>query len=199
MARKQTIISTHLPYHITARSNNKEWFNIPLHQVWKIMTDELKFIQQTENVIIHSFVLMANHFHLIMTTPDGNISKTMYWFMKRTTIKIQKHSGRINKIFGGRYKACLISTHKHLFHAWKYVFQNPLRAGICKRCEEYPYSTLSHQTSGIKLPFEVTTCLDIPINDVNKVFSNKENTLIHKALKRTEFQIPKNNNNKTSI
>jgi putative transposase len=57
-----------------------------------------------------SFFLMNNHFHLLVLTPEEDIDGIMYFFMKEVTLEIQKCSGRINKIFGGRYKVSMIST-----------------------------------------------------------------------------------------
>jgi putative transposase len=59
-------------------------------------------------------------------------------------LKIQDESGVINQIFGGRYKWCLIQSQQYLSNCYRYVYQNPVRAGIVRRCEEYPFSTIQN-------------------------------------------------------
>jgi putative transposase len=81
----------------------------------------------------------------------------MYEFNKRLALKIQNESGVINQIFGGRYKWCLIQSQQYLANCFRYVYQNPVRAGVVARCEDYPYSTLQN-CLGIS-PFS------IPIHD----------------------------------
>ncbi len=154
--------------------------------VWK-----LKLIQQKENAIIHGLVLMDNHFHLIISTPNANISKVMYWFMKTVTLDIQKKSKRINKIFGGRYKACLITTKKYLFNATRYIYQNPLRAEICNKAEDYPYSTLHTITANFKLPFHLEPNCDMDLETINQLYTETENEVVKKALRKTKFSLQK--------
>jgi putative transposase len=101
-----------------------------------------------EAYIIHpielvSFVLMGNHYHMILYTPNSNIDLFMYEFNKRLALEVKKHSGNINRIFGGRYKWCLIRSHHYFSNCYRYVYQNPMRAGIVANCEDYPYGTLN--------------------------------------------------------
>lgn len=104
-----------------------------------------------------SFVLMSNHYHMLLYTPNGNLDRFMYEFNKRFALKIQKEAGVINQIFGGRYKWSLIQSREYLSNCYRYVYQNPVRAGLCFRCEEYPFSTLQFINAGSIFP--------IPIHD----------------------------------
>lgn len=142
MPRKPLIRSKTLPYHVTSRTNNKEWFSLKLSEVWKIAQRTLKEASHVHPVSVVSFVLMNNHYHLILHTPEGNLDKFMYEFNKRFALEIKRRSGHINHIFGGRYKWCLIESQKYYMNCYRYVYQNPIRAGLVERCEEYPYSSL---------------------------------------------------------
>ena len=104
MPRKKLIRSKTLPYHVTARSNNKEWFQLPLNQVWELSKESLKEASEVHPVELISFVLMSNHYHMLLTTPQGNLDGFIYEFNKRLALKIKAKSGQINRIFGGRYK-----------------------------------------------------------------------------------------------
>jgi len=102
----------------------------------------MKEARDIHPVQIIAFVLMGNHYHLMIQTPQGNLDQFMYEFNKRLALKIKINSGQINRIFGGRYKWCLIESQKYLMNCYKYIYQNPIRAGLTNRCEDYPYSTL---------------------------------------------------------
>jgi putative transposase len=86
---------------------------------------------------------MNNHYHLLASTPDKNLPTIMNRLHTEISIAINTSAGHTNHVFGGRYKACEIKNMNYLYNAIKYVYQNPLRAGICKSAEFYPYSTLS--------------------------------------------------------
>lgn len=194
MPRKPTIHSSDFPYHVTARTNNKDWFGLEMPALWKLAMQELRFIEKRERAIIHHFVLMNNHFHMILSTPKANISKIMYWLMKRLTQKIQRKTQRINKIFGGRYKACLITTVRYQFNAERYVLQNPIRANLCDKAEDYYFSTLYYSHRNIKLPFDLVELTDLSLSWINKVYEQKEVRDYKLALSRTKFQSPKTKN-----
>lgn len=142
MPRKNVPISTEHPYHLVARFNNRECFARDLDLLWTITENHLYFISKAHGMVIHAYVLMSNHFHLLASTPEGNISKCMHHFMRETSIAVAELTGRINHIWGDRYFPSLITNQHHFSHAYKYVLRNPVKAKICQRVEEYPYSTL---------------------------------------------------------
>ncbi|OQW54629.1 MAG: hypothetical protein A4S09_05590 [Proteobacteria bacterium SG_bin7] len=107
------------------------------------MSEQLFFVHHAYKVKIHAFVLMSNHFHLLISTPEGNLSNAMLWFMRESSRTIIKNSGRINQTYGSRYKGTLITSSQYYLNVYKYVYRNPVTAGICDRVEEYQYSTLS--------------------------------------------------------
>ena len=92
--------------------------------------------------------LMGNHFHLIVTTPLGNLS----WFMQQlegqfATYLNWRHQ-RVGHLFQGRFRGVLIESDLHLLIAACYVFVNPVVAGLCDRPEQWKWSTYS-STAGI--------------------------------------------------
>ncbi|AGH94759.1 transposase [Pseudobdellovibrio exovorus] len=142
MPRKKFLAHNDWPYHVTARCLNKEWFSLPMETIWDIYSKYLFFIHHSYGVRIHSFVLMNNHFHLIIQTPHGNLSQAMNYLMRETSRVIGFESGRINHIYGGPYYWSLLKSPLYYLHAYKYVYRNPVEAGLCYRVEEYPYSSL---------------------------------------------------------
>ena len=150
---RPNLIRTHLyPYHVTIRTNNKEWFDIPIDRVWEFCLKSLVEANQVHQVRLISFVLMSNHYHMILKTPDCNLDKFMYEFNKRLSLRIRKESRRINSVFGRRYKWCLIKSQTYLYNCYRYVYQNPLRAGLTDNVANYPYSSLYYLVNGKQFP-----------------------------------------------
>jgi len=155
MPRKNLIRSNIHPYHITIRSNNKDWFDLPMPEMWRICLGALKRAHEKHPAQIHAFVLMQNHYHLLITTPEGNIDKFMfetnYWISKTVRIRTK----RLNHIFGQRYRWSLIESADYQLQALRYVYQNPLKKNLSPRCEDYPFSTLYFYVRGIDLGFKL--------------------------------------------
>ncbi|MBT3234709.1 MAG: hypothetical protein HN353_02035 [Bdellovibrionales bacterium] len=140
---KQNLIRTdQYPYHITARANNKEWFPIVIDKLWPLLNDLLTLTSWMYEIEIHAFVLMSNHFHLLVSTPKSNLDFAMRFFMSNSAKEINYLSGRINRVYGGRYKWSIIKDEAYLFNVVSYIYENPRRANSCKSIESYPYSTL---------------------------------------------------------
>ncbi len=107
------------------------------------MGDYLYLVHHAFNLKIHSFVLMSNHFHLMVTAPEDNLSQAMLYFMRETSREITRLSGRINQTYGARHHKTYLGNYHYFMNTYKYVYRNPVKAGICECVEEYPYSTLS--------------------------------------------------------
>lgn len=145
MPRPKLIRTAEHPYHITTRSNNKEWFYIPTSDVWNHAYSILKNSEKKFNVKVDAFVVMNNHYHLCVYTPEANVDKFMNDFNLKLSKKISRQADRINRIFGARYHWSVIETNSYYFNVIRYIYQNPVRAEICQRCEDYPFSDLVFQ------------------------------------------------------
>ncbi len=143
MGRRHIILNNANPYHIFGRSNNKEWFYLPEDICWEIFIKNLQLAQKNYALKIHSFLLMSNHYHLTCTTPRSNISEAMHFVLTQISKAINKYTGRINHVFGGRYKWKVISDQYYYYNAHKYIYRNPVDAKIVTRAEAYKNSTLA--------------------------------------------------------
>lgn len=154
MPRAKAVQQSDHPYHITARCINREWFNLPMESVWNVFCEELTNINKTHSIQIHSFVLMSNHFHLIITTPEANVSKAMHQFMNTSSRKLTRAGNRINQTFAGRHYKCILDDYSYFMNAYKYNYRNPVHAKICESVEDYPYSSLAMKLgyAQMKLP-----------------------------------------------
>ena len=155
MPRAKAVLQSEFPYHVTARCINAEWFHIPMDQVWEIFCSELKACCEDHRLQIHCFVLMTNHFHLIVSTPEANISSAMQQFMYRTSRRLTRAGNRINETFAGRHYKTILTTNEYFANTYKYIYRNPIAAGICESVEHYRYSTIYFLVSGREPPFPI--------------------------------------------
>ena len=142
MPRRKLIRQNIFPYHVMSRTNNKDWFKIPIFEVWDICKNALEYSIQKRPITLHSFVLMGNHYHMLITTPDSNIDQFMQKFNLRLSLLISNYSGTINHKFSNRYKWTIVDNKNYLLNVYRYIYQNPVRAGITKLAHHYPYSSL---------------------------------------------------------
>lgn len=197
MPRKIVPISPDHPYHISARCINRDWFAMPLKDVWAIMEDYLFFINHAFNVKILGFALMQNHFHPLAQFPNSNISEAMMYFMRETSRTITKDSHRINQTYGGRFFRSLIQSQHHYLNVYKYVLRNPVSAGVCQRVEDYPFSTLrgliGFEPLHIPLEEDINLFLDLDgtLDWLNETPDPLDIEAIKAALKRPIFCLKK--------
>jgi putative transposase len=202
MTRKRFLQSTQFPYHINSRCINKDWFSIPLEDVWQLMSDYLFFIHHAFEIKIYSFVLMSNHFHLMAGAPEKNLSEAMRYLMTEVSRSIGQTAGRINQTFGGRFHRSLIDNDLYFAQVYKYVYRNPIRAGICEKAEDYKFSTLPGLLGkqAVAIPLEEDIFLFQNNNAEKYLRWLNQNPAEHieerikKALKKSHFKFPKNNN-----
>jgi len=185
MPRKNLIRTNLIPYHVTNRSNNKDWYQISMSEVWEIAQLSLSKAYKKYPFDLHAFVLMSNHYHMLIQTPDSNIDKIMFEFGMSFSKDLRKASNRVNKMFGGRYKWSLINSHAYYCNVIRYIYQNPLRANIVKKCEDYPFSSLKVQTS---IPLS-SKSLKLDTNWLNQEVLKSSVYAIKKGLKKSEFEI----------
>jgi putative transposase len=200
MPRKHLLKSPVLPYHVTARANNRENFPLDKAQLWKIIGNECLLLHLLYGVEFQSFVLMANHFHTIVTVPEYDLGIVMNHFMKSISRTVNLFSGRSGHVFGGPYHWSLINSTRYFSHAMKYVYRNPVRAKICENVEDYPYSTVQGLLGLAPLPFPLNYTrvgmeISFPSDEgpqqlewLNTPFPKEAEALIRKGLHHRIFQ-----------
>lgn len=190
MPRPLLIRSKTHPYHVTSRTNNKEFFPIPLNEVWKIMLEELHRMHLKYGLAVHAFVLMGNHFHLLCHTPQGNLDEVMRLFLRMTSIRISKEAEAKNHLWGGRYKWSLVESQTHYYQVYRYIFQNPVRAGIFERVESYPFTTLKD----VPIPLHSFIPMSFggkegELHWLNESYDKEDQELIRLGLRKFQFDV----------
>lgn len=127
-------------YHITSRGNERQ-------KIFVDNKDREKFLNILEEyhkrfkAIFHCFALMNDHYHLLLETPLGNLVRIMQGINGRYTGYFNRRHGRIGHLFQGRYRGILVDKESYLLVLNRYIHLNPVRAGICKRPEDYFWSS----------------------------------------------------------
>ncbi|MBK9293509.1 MAG: transposase [Oligoflexia bacterium] len=206
MPRKKKLFNPYRPYHITARCINREWFGLPMDHLWEFYSDYLFLINKMYQVEIFSFVLMPNHFHLIARFQNKNMSEAMNYFMRETSRYISSQSGRINQIYGAPYHKSCLSTDNYFYHAYKYIYRNPVDAELTSKVEDYKYSSLFGLLGQSKLIIPITEDLllfnqnmDETLTWLNKDYKKTDRNLIRCALRKSEFAFATKNGLKSDL
>ena len=90
---------------------------------------------------IFAYVLMDNHYHILLRTNRANLSKAMQWLGATYTRRFNNKHLRSGHLFQGRFKNIMVQNDAYLMQLSCYIHRNPLRAGIVKRLADYTWSS----------------------------------------------------------
>ncbi len=127
-------------YHITARGDRRE-------NIFEDDQDRLAFLATLAKVVkqfnwlCYAYCLMDNHYHLLIQTPDGNLSKGMRQLNGVFTQSSNRRHSRVGHLFQGRFKAILVDSDAYLLELARYVVLNPVRAGMVKKADRWHWSS----------------------------------------------------------
>ena len=96
----------------------------------------LETVCETYNWQCHSYCLMSNHYHLLIETPEGNLSRGMRQLNGVYTQKFNRANKRVGHVFQGRYKAILVEKDSYLLELSRYIILNPVRARMVHKAQD---------------------------------------------------------------
>ncbi len=140
MARSLRIEYEGAVYHVTSRGNERKKIFFTKHDYKKFL-DYIKEAKKKYGVMVHCYVLMSNHYHIVIETPKANLSKVMQYINGSYTTYINTKKTRSGHLFQGRYNAIVVDKDNYLLELSRYVHLNPVRAAIVEKPEEYSYSS----------------------------------------------------------
>jgi len=152
MARALRITFPGAFYHVTSRGNERK-------AVFKSLSDRDKFLEYLESATqrydarIHAYCLMENHYHLLLETPAGNLSRIMRHINGAYTTYFNVKRDRSGHLFQGRYKAILVDMDEYAKELSRYIHLNPVRAQIVETPERYKWSSYQSYI-GLQKPAE---------------------------------------------
>ena len=127
-------------YHVMNRGRRGE-------SVFRREKDYLTFIELLKdtlemwNLRVGAYCLMPNHYHLLIQTPDANLSRCMRHINGVYTQRFNRNHLLDGQLFRGRYKAILVDGDSYLLELLRYIHRNPLEAGLVNVLEKYPWTS----------------------------------------------------------
>ena len=134
--------------HVIQRGNNRSSCFYSGND-YRLYLDCLAEAAITHGCLVHAYVLMTNHVHLLATPQKpGAASKMMQHLGRRYVRIVNDRHGRTGTMWEGRFKASLIDSEQYLFTCHRYIELNPVRAGITAQPREYRWSSYRHYAEG---------------------------------------------------
>lgn len=127
-------------YHVLNRGRRKEdiFFQDADRKLFFKLIEEATRLYKLE---VHAYALMSNHYHLLVCTPEGNLSKIMRHINGTYTQTINKKYHYEGSVFKGRYKSILVEEEGYLLELVRYIHRNPLKAGIEKKVGTHKWTS----------------------------------------------------------
>jgi putative transposase len=151
MARPLRIEYPGAVYHVTSRGNARQ-------AIFRDDRDRQRLLDVLAAVVgrakwrCHAYCLMENHYHLLLETPEGNLSRGMRQLNGIYTQAFNRRHGTVGHVFQGRFKAILVARESHLLELCRYVVLNPVRAGVVRAAGQYPWSSYRATVGRVRRP-----------------------------------------------
>ena len=136
-------------YHVMNRGRRKEDI-FTQKKDYRLFIELLKETAELFNVNIASYCMMPNHYHLLLHTPDGNLSRCMRQINGIYTQRFNRIHKYDGQLFRGRYKSILVEVDSYLLELLRYIHKNPIRAGLSGDINDYEWSSHSGYLSDSK-------------------------------------------------
>ncbi|MGZ8868415.1 MAG: transposase, partial [Thermoanaerobaculia bacterium] len=139
MARQLRLEFPDAVWHVTSRGNEQR----------DIVCDDFdrrQFVTLLARTVIdsgwrlHAWVLMQNHYHLLIETPEGGLSKGVKWLNQTYVQWFNARHDRVGHLFQGRFKGILVEREGHLLELIRYIVLNPVRCGAVRFAADYTWS-----------------------------------------------------------
>jgi REP element-mobilizing transposase RayT len=134
-------------YHVTARGNARQ-------DIFADDADRTRFLDLLGREIeqhrwrCHAYCLMDNHYHLLIETPEANLSRGMGRLNMAYAQSFNRRHERAGHLFQGRFHAIVVEKDSHLLELCRYLVRNPVRAGTAATPEDWPWSSYRATASG---------------------------------------------------
>lgn len=180
MSREARKLSKSGFYHIVFRGINHQ--NIfEEEQDFEYMLEIFKKLKQEMQFEIHAYCLMTNHVHILLKeSQTGDISTILKRLLTKYVMKFNKKYQRSGALIGSRYKSKVVEVDEYFIPLIVYIHQNPLRAGIVKKLENYKYSSYCEYIGKRKF-------VDVQLS--LEMLGKKEWIKAHQQLVENKFQV----------
>jgi len=140
MARQLRLEYEGALYHVTARGNGRQ-------DIYLDDTDRRRFLEllgdevEQQHWRCYAYCLMGNHYHLLLETPEGNLSCGMRRLNGRYTQELNRRHQRVGHVLQGRFKSILVEKEGYLLELCRYIVLNPVRARVVRQVQDWRWSS----------------------------------------------------------
>ena len=169
MPRKSRFFLPNIPVHAIQRGNNRQ--AIFFDEVdYRLYLDWMKAAAEKYGCQIHAYVLMTNHVHLLITPEHRDSLSRLFQYVGRYYVTYVNNTyGRTGTLWEGRYKASIVEEDRYLLSCYRYIELNPVRAGMVKRPEDYPWSSYGYNALAIDDPLLSPHKLYLQLGEVDEL------------------------------
>ena len=138
-------------YHVTSRGNARE-------DIFLDDKDRARFLEILSDVVVkygwicHGYCLMSNHYHLLIETPEANLSRGMQLLNGVYTQWFNRQHARVGHVLQGRFKAILIEKESYLLELARYIVLNPVRAKMVRSARDWRWSSYQATSDQADVP-----------------------------------------------
>ena len=148
MPRRARLQVAGLPMHIIQRGNNRQACFFA-DEDYQFFLDCLARLAKRFRCALHAYVLMTNHFHLLlMSELEAGPSLLMKFLGQRYVQYVNRTYRRTGSLWEGRFRSSLVQTERYLLGCYRYIEMNPVRANMVKHPIEYPWSSYAANAEG---------------------------------------------------
>jgi len=140
MARPYRLQLENCIYHITSRGDGRKKIFISRYDFQKFL-EYIKLAKEKYKFYLYAYVLMSNHYHLLLETSQPNLSRTMQYINTSYTVYYNTKRRRSGHVFQGRYKSIVVDGDAYLLELSRYIHLNPVRAKIVNEPAKYKWSS----------------------------------------------------------
>lgn len=151
MARPLRLEHAGALWHVTCRGNERR-------TIFRDDRDRNLFLAVLSEAVelfawrLHAYVLMGNHYHLLLETPEANLSRGMHRINAVYSQRFNRRHDRVGHLLQGRFKAILVEKERHLLELVRYVVLNPVRAGLVRNAGDWPWSNYLATAGLLQVP-----------------------------------------------
>ncbi len=146
MARLPRLTVPGYPHHVIQRGNNRQAIFLNDADRRLLLGLWAEYAAKFQ-VAVHAYVLMDNHFHLLVTpSTDDGLPQMMQAVGRRYVRHFNDAHGRTGTLWEGRYRSTVIETEPYLLACMAYIDLNPVRAGLAATAKDHPWSSHGHYT-----------------------------------------------------
>lgn len=143
-------------YHVTSRGNRQEAI-YHTDEDRNAYLDTLGKVCERYNWIVHAYCLMDNHYHILVETPDSNLSKGMRHLNGVYTQYFNRTHKRVGHVYQGRYKAIIVQKEAYLLEVARYIVLNPVRARMVRSAKDWTWSSYRATAGQVEPPAWLNT------------------------------------------